>query len=83
MLRLGYNQGGKSNIEVTSRAFDDYINFPISFTRTPSVTATNIAVTLDRDEWATSAISAINLTQFKYQSAQNGVTKLHWIAIGN
>lgn len=48
----------------------------------PIVTVTNMAETLDRDEWATSAISAINLTKFKYQTAQNGVSKLQWIAIG-
>ena len=41
-----------------------------------------MAETLDRDEWATSAIYAINLTKFKYQTAQNGVSKLQWIAIG-
>lgn len=41
-----------------------------------------MAETLDRDEWATSAIGVISLTKFKYQSAQNGVTKLQWIAIG-
>ena len=76
-------QGGKANVEVSSRIFADFINFPITFTRTPIVSATNVAETLDRDEWATSAISAISLTKFKYQSAQNGVTKLHWIAIGS
>ena len=75
-------QGGKANVEVSSRIFDDFINFPITFTRTPIVTATNMAETLDRDEWATSAISVINLTKFKYQTAQNGVSKLQWIAIG-
>ena len=76
------DQGGKANVEVSSRIFDDFINFPITFTRTPIVTATNMAETLDRDEWATSAISVINLTKFKYQTAQNGVSKLQWIAIG-
>ena len=75
-------QGGKANVEVSSRIFDAFINFPITFTRTPIVTATNMAETLDRDEWATSAISVINLTKFKYQTAQNGVSKLQWIAIG-
>lgn len=75
-------QGGKANIEVSSRIFDNFINFPVTFTRTPIVTATNTAETLDRDEWATSAISVISLTKFKYQTAQNGVSKLQWIAIG-
>ena len=75
-------QGGKANVEVSSRIFDDFINFPITFTRTPIVTATNTAETLDRDEWTTSAISVISLTKFKYQTAQNGVSKLQWIAIG-
>ena len=75
-------QGGKANIEVSSRIFDNFINFPVTFTRTPIVTATNMAETLDRDEWATSAISVINFTKFKYQTAQNGVTKLQWIALG-
>ena len=76
------NQGGKANVEVSSRIFDAFINFPITFTRTPIVTATNMAETLDRDEWATSAISVISLMKFKYQTAQNGVSKLQWIAIG-
>ena len=76
------DQGGKANVEVSSRIFTDFINFPITFTRTPIVTATNMAETLDRDEWATSAIYTINLTKFKYQTAQNGVSKLQWIAIG-
>lgn len=62
--------------------FDNFINFPVTFTRTPIVTATNTAETLDRDEWATSAISVISLMKFKYQTAQNGVSKLQWIAIG-
>ena len=75
-------QGGKANIEVSSRIFDNFINFPVTFTRTPIVTATNTAETLDRDEWATSAISVISLMKFKYQTAQNGVSKLQWIAIG-
>ena len=81
-LQLANNQGGKANVEVSSRIFADFINFPITFTRAPIVTATNVAETLDRDEWATSAIGVISLTKFKYQSAQNGVTKLQWIAIG-
>ena len=81
-LQQAISQGGKANVEVSSRIFDDFINFPITFTRTPIVTATNMAETLDRDEWATSAISVINLTKFKYQTAQNGVSKLQWIAIG-
>ena len=75
-------QGGKANVEVSSRIFNDSITFPVTFTRMPIVTVTNMAETLDRDEWATSAISAINLTKFKYQTAQNGVSKLQWIAIG-
>ena len=75
-------QGGVANIDVRNKAFNDYITFPITFTHTPIVTCTNTGETLDRDEWATSALSAINLTKFKYQTAQNGVTKLQWIAIG-
>ena len=76
------DQGGVANIDVRNKAFNDYITFPITFTHTPIVTCTNTGETLDRDEWATSALSAINLTKFKYQTAQNGVTKLQWIAIG-
>ena len=49
----------------------------------PTVTCTNASLTLDDDSWVTSAISEVLTDKFKYQSAQNGVTKLHWIAFGS
>lgn len=75
-------QGGATNITVASRSFNDYISFPISFTRMPIVNCENVGSTLDTDDWVTSVISEILITKFRYQSAQNGVTQLQWIAIG-
>lgn len=75
-------QGGATNITVASRPFNDYISFPISFTKMPIVNCKNVGSTLDTDGWVTSAISEILITKFRYQSAQNGVTQLQWIAIG-
>lgn len=76
------DQGGVTNIQIYSRAFNDYITFPVAFTRPPIVTCTNIAETLDSDSWTTSAISEVKMEKFRYQSAQNGVTRLQWHAIG-
>ena len=81
-LKCLNNQGGATNITVASRPFNDYISFPISFTKMPIVNCKNVGSTLDTDGWVTSAISEILITKFRYQSAQNGVTQLQWIAIG-
>ena len=75
-------QGGVATITVANRAFNDYVSYPIKFTRVPIVTCTNVSVTLDNDDWVTSAISEVLADKFKYHSAQNGVTKLQWHAIG-
>lgn len=79
---MAINQGGVATITVANRAFNDYVTFPIRFTKVPIVTCTNVSLTLDNDEWVTSAISEVLADKFKYQSAQNGVSKLHWHAIG-
>ena len=75
-------QGGVTNITVASRSFNDWITFPITFTRIPIVTCTNVAETLDSDGWITSALSEVKMEKFRYQSAQNGVIQLQWQAIG-
>ena len=48
----------------------------------PIVTCTNVAETLDSDSWITSALSEVKMEKFRYQSAQNVVTRLQWHAIG-
>ena len=75
-------QGGFTDITVASRAFNDYLRFPIAFTRIPVVTCTNVGSILDDDSWVTSAISEVLTNKFKYQCAQNGVTQVQWHAIG-
>ena len=77
------NQWGKSDIAVTRTIYDGAINFIIPFTLTPFVAVTNIApVTLDNDNWTSSAVKKITINGFNYMSAQNNVTSICWAAVG-
>ena len=76
-------QGGKVNIIVGRNIYNDDTVYPIAFHNLPSVNIINIADTLDQDGWVTSAIKSITNLKFTYMTAQNSVTGISWIAIGN
>lgn len=76
-------QGGKVNITVGRNIYNDDTVYPIAFNNPPSVNVINIADTLDQDGWVTSAIKSITNLKFTYITAQNSVTGISWIAIGN
>lgn len=83
MLRSEFSQGGKVNIIVGRNIYNDDTVYPIAFNNLPSVNIINIADTLDQDGWVTSAIKSITNLKFTYITAQNSVTGISWIAIGN
>lgn len=76
-------QGGKVNITVGRNIYNDDTVYPIAFNNLPSVNIINIADILDQDGWVTSAIKSITNLKFTYITAQNSVTGISWIAIGN
>lgn len=76
-------QGGKVNITVGRNIYNDDTVYPIAFNNLPSVNIINIADTLDQDGWVSSAIKSITNLKFTYITAQNSVTGISWIAIGN
>lgn len=76
-------QGGRVNITVGRNIYNDDTVYPIAFNNLPSVNIINIADTLDQDGWVTSAIKSITNLKFTYMTAQNSVTSISWIAIGN
>jgi hypothetical protein len=76
-------QGGKVNITVGRNIYNDDTVYPIAFNNPPSVNIINIADTLDQDGWVTSAIKSITNLKFTYITAQNSVTGISWIALGN
>ena len=83
ILRSEFSQGGKVNITVGRNIYNDDTVYPIAFNNPPSVNIINIADTLDRDGWETSAIKSITNLKFTYITAQNSVTGISWIALGN
>ena len=76
-------QGGRVNITVGRNIYNDDTVYPIAFNNQPSINVINIADTLDQDGWVTSAIKSITNLKFTYMTAQNSVTGISWIAIGN
>ena len=76
-------QGGKVNITVGRNIYNDDTIYPIAFNNQPSVNVINIADALDQDGWVTNAIKSITNLKFTYMTAQNSVTGISWIAIGN
>lgn len=80
---LEFDQGGRVNITVGRNIYNDDIVYPIVFNNPPSINVINIADTLDQDGWVTSAIKSITNLKFTYMTAQNSVTGISWIAIGN
>ena len=76
-------QGGRVNITVGRNIYNDDTVYPIAFNTPPSINVINIADTLDQDGWVTSAIKSITNLKFTYMTAQNSVTGISWIAIGN
>ena len=76
-------QGGRVNITVGRNIYNDDTVYPIAFNTPPSINVINIADTLDQDGWVTSAIKSITNLKFTYITAQNSVTGISWIAIGN
>ena len=82
-LKCLNDQGGKVNIIVGRNIYNDDTVYPIAFNNLPSVNIINIADILDQDGWVTSAIKSITNLKFTYMTAQNSVTSISWIAIGN
>ena len=76
-------QGGSVSIIVGRNIYNNDTVYPIAFNNLPSVNVINIADTLDQDGWVTSAIKSITNIKFTYMTAQNSVTGISWIAIGN
>ena len=76
-------QGGSVAITVGRNIYNDNTVYPIAFNNSPSVNVINIADALDQDGWVTSAIKSISNLKFTYMTAQNNVTGISWIAIGN
>lgn len=76
-------QGGSVSITVGRNIYNNDTVYPIAFNNLPSVNVINIADTLDQDGWVTSAIKSITNIKFTYMTAQNSVTGISWIAIGN
>lgn len=82
-LKCLNDQGGRVNITVGRNIYNDDTVYPIAFNNPPSINVINIADTLDQDGWVTSAIKSITNLKFTYMTAQNSVTGISWIAIGN
>lgn len=82
-LKCLNNQGGSVSITVGRNIYNNDTVYPIAFNNLPSVNVINIADTLDQDGWVTSAIKSITNIKFTYMTAQNSVTGISWIAIGN
>ena len=78
-----FSQGGSVSITVGRNIYNNDTVYPIAFNNLPSVNVINIADTLDQDGWVTSAIKSITNIKFTYMTAQNSVTGISWIAIGN
>ena len=76
-------QGGSVSITVGRNIYNNDTVYPIAFNNLQSVNVINIADTLDQDGWVTSAIKSITNIKFTYMTAQNSVTGISWIAIGN
>ena len=83
LLKYLNDQGGRVNITVGRNIYNDDTVYPIAFNNQPSINVINIADTLDQDGWVTSAIKSITNLKFTYMTAQNSVTGISWIAIGN
>lgn len=83
LLLVFNHQGGRVNITVGRNIYNDDTVYPIAFNNLPSVNIINIADALDQDGWVTSAIKSITNLKFTYMTAQNSVTGISWIAIGN
>ena len=82
-LKCLNNQGGSAAITVGRNIYNNDTVYPIAFNNLPIVNISNIADTLDQDGWVTSAIKSITNLKFTYMTAQNSVTGISWIAIGN
>ena len=78
-----FSQGGSVAITVGRNIYNNDTVYPIAFNNLPIVNISNIADTLDQDGWVTSAIKSITNLKFTYMTAQNSVTGISWIAIGN
>lgn len=76
-------QGGSVNITVGRDIYNSDTTFPIAFKNRPFISVNNIATELDHDNWIASAIKLVNNSKFTYMTAQNSVTGISWIAIGN
>ena len=76
-------QGGNVNITVGRDIYNSDTTFPIAFNTRPSISVNNVATELDHDNWISSAIKNVTNSKFTYMTAQNNVTNISWIAIGN
>ena len=76
-------QGGSVNITVGRDIYNSDTIFPIAFNARPVISVNNIATELDHDNWIASAVKIVTNSKFTYMTAQNSVTGISWIAIGN
>ena len=82
-LKCLNDQGGSVNITVGRDIYNSDTTFPIAFKIRPFVSVNNVATELDYDNWIASAIKIVTNSKFTYMTAQNNVTNISWIAIGN
>nr|DAQ74024.1 MAG TPA: tail-collar fiber protein [Caudoviricetes sp.] len=76
-------QGGNVNITVGRDIYNSDTIFPIAFNSRPFISVNNIATELDHDNWIASAVKIVTNSKFTYMTAQNNVTNISWLAVGN
>ena len=76
-------QGGNVNITVGRDIYNSDTIFPIAFNSRPFISVNNIATELDHDNWISSAVKIVTNSKFTYMTAQNNVTNISWLAVGN
>lgn len=80
---LEFDQGGNVNITVGRDIYNSDTIFPIAFNSRPFISVNNIATELDHDNWIASAVKIVTNSKFTYMTAQNNVTNISWLAVGN
>lgn len=82
-LKCLNDQGGNVNITVGRDIYNSDTIFPIAFNSRPFISVNNIATELDHDNWIASAVKIVTNSKFTYMTAQNNVTNISWLAVGN
>ena len=83
LLLVFNHQGGNVNITVGRDIYNSDTIFPIAFNSRPFISVNNIATELDHDNWIASAVKIVTNSKFTYMTAQNNVTNISWLAVGN